>query len=462
MEISQERIILSSLVRNDEFVRETLPFLKDEYFKDDIERALFNSIKGYLDKYNNAPNLTTLTVEIRETPSLNEEQTLEAEDIVKELFLIEPPGDKSWLIAQTESFCQNKAVYNAIMKAISIYDGSEKVLSPHAIPDFLRDAVGISFDTHVGMDFWDDAAKRYDFYTEPENKFPFGLKILNEITNGGILKKTLNLIVAGINVGKTLSLIDLACWYSRCGLNVLYITLEMREEMILQRVDANMLEISLNKIETLGRDNYLTRMGEIHQKGYGKIKVKELPTGTGTTSRFRHLINELKMKQKFKPDIIIVDYIGIMDSSRLKVGSTNSYFYLKSIAEELRGLAVETDTAIWTAMQLTRAGVQNSDAGITDIGESFGIPATADFILSVARTEELDQVGQLLMKQIKNRYGNKIKHIRFLVGVDLERQFLFDVTQREQDELIQEPVDDDVKFKMQSLKEKFAALNKFE
>lgn len=455
MEITSERVILSSLVKSESFVRQTLPFLKAEYFHDRVERAVFETVQAYLQNYNTLPNKTSLLIDVREHEKLSEKETAEAELVVKELFAIEEPSDDKWLVKQTEEFCQSKAVYNAIMKAIAIYDGAEKDLTPHAIPDMIKDAVGVSFDTHIGMDMCDDVEARHDYYTREESKVPFDIDVLNEVTNGGAGRKTLNVIVAGVNVGKTLSLVHLACAYARQGLNVLYFTMEMREEEILRRVDANILRMPMNKLETLTKDAFVEKFESVKEKSYGKIKVKEFPPGSAHTGHFKHVISELKLKQRFVPDIILVDYIGITASARMKLGQQNSYFYLKAVAEELRALAVETDTVLWSAMQLTRSGMSNSDVDITDVSESMGIPATADFMLSVTRTEELDEMGQVLFKQLKNRYGNKVDKLRFVVGVDLYRQTLYEVNQSEQDDLV---VEKTCSTSTASLKDKFKKL----
>jgi replicative DNA helicase len=457
MDVTNEKLILSSLVVDDDYVRQVLPFLQSEYFNDKIERSVFETIRSYIHEYNTLPNKTTLLVDIRSHEKLNEKEVAEAENVVREIFDIDRPSDSKWLIKKTEEFCQEKAVYNAIMKAIAIYDGTEKTVTPHAIPDMIKDAVGISFDSHIGMDMYDDAGARYDYYTLPSSKIPFDIEILNEITNGGAGRKTLNVFVAGVNVGKTLSLVHLACAYARAGLNVLYFTMEMREEEILKRMDANMLKTPINKLEEFGRDAFIDKVEKLRAKSYGKIKVKEYPPGAAHAGHFKHIIGELKMKQRFVPDVIMVDYIGITGSARMKIGQQNSYFYLKAVAEELRALAVETDTVLWTAMQLTRTGITNTDVEITDVSESMGIPATADFMLSVTRTEELDGLGQVLLKQLKNRYGNKTNKLRFVVGIDLDKQTLYDVNQSEQDDIV---VSQQVSTSnVGSLKDKFKKLN---
>lgn len=309
-------------------------------------------------------------LDVKNDMELAERDIASAVDIVNDIYTINVKDlDPKWLVKQAEEFCQSKAIYLAIMKSIAIYDGSEKDLTPHAIPDMVKNAISISFDSHIGKDYYDDAEARYDYYTQPENKVPFDLEILNKITNGGCLKKTLNVIAAGVNCGKTLTMCHLAAAYMKMGHNVLYISMEMSEDEILKRVDANLLRVNINKISELGRDAFLSRVHKIREKTHGKIKVKEFPTGAATCAHFSHLLNELKLKQGFEPTIIFIDYIGITGSSRMKMGVQSSYFYLKAVAEEMRALAVETETVVWTALQLNRQGITSSDVEITDVAE---------------------------------------------------------------------------------------------
>lgn len=354
MDVTDEKLILSNLIIDNEYIGQVLPFLQSEYFQNKIERASFEVIRDYIQMYNTLPNRTTIIHDLREKDSLNENETADAEQLIKEICNIERPPDRIWLIKKTEEFCQNKAVYNAILKAISVYDGTEKTITAHSIPDLVRDAISINFDSHIGMDLYDDANARYDYYTLQENKVPFSLAILNEITNGGLGRKSLNLILAGLHVGKTLAMISLACDYIKLGYNVLYLTMEMREEEILMRIDANLLKTPINKLKEFSRDNFINKIEKIRQKSYGQIKVKEFPTGAAHSGHFKHIVDELKLKHKFIPDVICVDYMGIMASSRMKMGSQNSYFYLKAVSEELRALAQETNTITFSAMQLTR------------------------------------------------------------------------------------------------------------
>jgi replicative DNA helicase len=455
-----DHVILAGLVQEEGYCREVLPFLKEEYFLDQIDCAVFEAINRHISTYTNLPNKTLLQIELQKDSKLAAKQD-EVKEALDAIFTIDLPEDKQWMIQQTEEFCQNKAIYNAIMTSISIYDGSEKQLSYHAIPELLKEAVSVSFDKKIGMDLFEGSEERFEFYTKEENRVPFDIELLNTITNGGVIRKTLNMLIAGINVGKTMGMIHLACSYLQDGLNVLYVTLEMREEEILRRVDANLLKTPINNIEKIKKDVYLGKINEIRQKTLGTLKVKEYPMAN--VAHIKHLLSELRIKQKFVPDIIFVDYIGIMDSYRIRAGSQNSHFFLKSIAEELRALAAETDTVVWTAMQLTRDGIRGSDPEITDVGESIGIPATADFILSVSRTEELDQLSQLMLKQIKNRYGKKTTYLRFLVGVDVDTQTLYDVSQPTGGAgITPDENDEEIVRSTKNIKEKFAALNSFE
>ncbi len=354
MDVTDEKLILSNLIIDEEYISQVLPFLQPEYFQNKIEKISFEVIRDYIQIYNTLPNRTTIVHDLREKESLNDHETQEAEQLIKEVCNIERPTDRIWLVKKTEEFCQSKAVYNAIIKAISIYDGSETEIGSHAIPDLIKEAISISFDSHIGMDFYSDANTRYDYYTLEENKISFDLGILNAITNGGLGRRSLNIILGGLHVGKTLLMISMACDYIKLGYNVLYLTMELREEEILMRMDANLLKTPINKLKEFSRDSFIDRVEKIRQKSYGQIKVKEFPTGASHSGHFKHIIDELKLKHNFIPSIIFVDYMGIMGSSRMKMGTQNSYFYLKAVSEELRALAQETDTVLWSAMQMTR------------------------------------------------------------------------------------------------------------
>ncbi len=459
MDVTDEKLILSNLIIDDDYIGKVLPFLQSEYFQNNVEREVFEVIKNYIQTYNTVPNRTTLIHDIRESKTIADRDVTEAEHLIKEICVLERPTDRVWLIKKTEDFCQNKAIYNAIIKSISIYDGSNKDLSSHAIPELMREAISISFDTRIGLDYYADAETRYDYYTLEENKIPFGIPILNEITNGGIGRKSLNLILAGLHQGKSLLQVSLACDYAKLGYNVLYLTMEMREEEILMRMDANLLKTPINKLKEFGRDVFIDKVEKIRQKSYGQIKVKEFPTGAAHSGHFKHIIDELQLKHKFIPSIIFVDYMGIMGSSRMKMGTQNSYFYLKAVSEELRALAQETNTIVWSAMQLTRNSITSTDVENSDIAEAISVLHTADFAISLSRTEELDAAGQVLIKQQKNRFGNKTNKLRFIAGVDLDRQTIFEVNNAEQTNLIDERVQMKIATDTKSLKDKFKQLN---
>jgi len=429
-ELTNELLVLSSLVQNESYARKVIPFLKDEYFHDPIEKRLIQLIIDYYRKYHIPPKRTDLSVSVQNDQKLNEQQTDDARQIVGQIYAAESAGSEDWLLETTEEFCKSKAVYNAIHEAIAIYQGDSKTLSKNAIPDLLKDAIAVTFDNRIGIDFYEDAGSRFDFYSEPENKIPFHLDILNAVTNGGVTRKTLQILIGGTHVGKSMCLIDLAAGYVRSGKNVLYISMEMREELIMQRFDANMLRVAVNDVASLGKDRYLNRIDVLRQKSYGNFKVKEFPPGAASSVHIRHVMDELRLKQGFVPDIVMVDYLQITASSRMKPGVVNSFYYFKSVAEELRALAVETDTAFWSASQFNRSGMDSSDAEMSDISESSGIAFTVDAAWGIFRTEELDAVGQLLWKQFKNRYANKSTRTRFVTGVDVDKQTLYEVDQQ--------------------------------
>ena len=421
----KEKIILHSLINLSEFASTTLPFLKPSYFSDSIDHALFQVIVAHHEKYQCMPNKASLLHDALKSQSWKESEISELNNAVELIFDISLSNGLSidWLLDMTESFCQEKAAYAVIMKSIDIYNNEDDTPKT-AIPDLMREAVGISFDTSIGQDWFDDAEQRYENRHRQEARLPFGIQTLNEITEGkGVRRKTLNLILAGVNCGKTGLLCHLACDYARQGYNVLYISLEISEDMILDRIDANLLNVRLNDLDKLDRETYLDG---IRRKTYGKIIAKEYPTGSAHSGHFSHAINELLSKRNIKVDVIIVDYLGICASSRASIAS-NSYTYQKSISEELRAMAVRFNAVCWSAIQLNRSGFGSSDVDMTDTADSFGVNATADMVLALTRTEELDNCSQVLIKQLKNRYGNKNDKLRFTLGVDQSKQQYFDV-----------------------------------
>lgn len=421
-----EHTILSQLLCNDEYARRVLPFLRSSYFHETADKALFRTYVEYWNKYNVAPTKESLSIEISNRDDISDSEYDEAIGII-DGGLTEDDPNFDWLVDSTESWCQDKAIYNAVTDSISIIDGEDETRTRHVIPELLKEALSVSFTTQIGHDYLDDAEDRFKFYGEEFARMPFDLKLFNLITNGGIPDGTLNVILAGTNVGKTLAMIHFASSYLKQGKNVLYITLEMAEEEIARRVDANIFNVKINDVEHMGESNFNKGIAALASKTCGKLIIKQYPTGTGHTGHFRNLLQELWLKRNFKPDVIVVDYIGICASSRIKLGSTNSYFYVKAVAEELRGMGIEYKCPVWTAVQSTRGGFGNSDMDITDTAESFGLPATADLMFGAIRTDELDAVGQLLIKQMKNRYGNKTFYEKFVVGVDAETQRLYDL-----------------------------------
>ena len=429
-----ELVILRHLLNDEDYARRTLPYLKPEYFHDRVEKTVYEQIDKFISKYNSLPTKEALTIEIDDNAKMSDEEFSQCSSFISEL---EPENsDKDWLIDTTEKWCQDRAIYNAIMDSIAILDGNDKKNDKGAIPELLSDALGVSFDPNIGHDFLDDADSRYDFYHTVEERIPFDLEYLNKITKGGLPKKTLNMILAGTGVGKSLAMCHLASANLLDGKSVLYITLEMAEQRIAQRIDANLLNVTLDDLEKLSKDMYDKKIERVRGKTSGKLIVKEYPTASAGSGHFRHLLNELRLKRSFVPDIIYVDYLNICSSSRIKGGAqVNSYTLVKAIAEELRGLAVEFNVPLVSATQTTRSGFSNSDVGMEDVSESFGLPATADFLIALVSSEELEDLGQILVKQLKNRYGSPSDFKRFVIGIDRAKMRLFDCEQTAQEDV---------------------------
>ena len=422
-----EETILSNLLNDEEYSRKATPFLENEYFSEKAERTILSEITGFFTKYNKLATKEVLRVQLAQRTDLTDNDLATSLEIVERLNVDTPPN-KDWLLEQTEKFCKEKSVYNAILRSIKIIDGKDKELNKEGIPKILQDALAISFDTAVGHSYLDDANARYEFYTRKEEKIAFDLEILNDITKGGLAKKTLTLLAAQSGGGKSLVMSHFAAAALRQGKNVLYITLEMSEERIAERIDANLLGIDIDKLAELSKEDFVQRIENISKKTRGKLVVKEYPTGSAHSGHFRGLLEELKIKRDFKPDFLIVDYLGICASSRMKMGgSVNSYSYIKSIAEELRSLAVEYDVPLISATQVNRNGFDNSDIELTDTSESMGLVHTADLMLALIRTEELDEINQLLIKQLKNRYADTAINKRFVVGINRSRMKLYDL-----------------------------------
>lgn len=435
-EVTNEKLVLSALIKNEEYLRKFLPFIQEEYFEDMSERHMFKLIHEYAGKYNEAPDKSTLLVQARNEQSLSELQGEELLETIKDVVGIVPTNNLEWLKKTTEDWVQQRAVYNALQQSIAIYQGEEKKLTIAAVPDILAKAISVSFESKVGMDYFDDVGARYDFYINPESRVPFRIPTFNEVTCGGPTRKTLNLLVAGTNVGKSLGLVSLAADYIRDGLNVLYISCEMREEVVFQRVDANILNVPVNSLVTIPKEKFIDRIEALRQKSYGTLKVKEFPPTSASTLNIRHTLDELRMKKNFIPDVIMVDYLQILASYRLPY-SVGSYYFFKSVAEELRALAVETNTVVWSAAQFNRSQMNSTEVGMDGIAESAGIAHTADGMWALIRTEELDSVGQLMVTQLKSRYANKAVKQKFTIGVDIERQLLYGLDDDRSDHLIQ-------------------------
>jgi len=424
--INIEQTVLRNLLTNDKFMRKVLPFVKPEYFEG-VYRQLFKEVAGYVAKYNRLPTMESFKIEVDQSEKFNDEQYQHAVEIIPNVFSPEKIDD-NWLMDTTEKWCQDRAVYNAIMESISIIDGKHQNLTKNALPDILTKALAVSFDTNIGHDYLADVSNRYDFYHEQEERIPFDLEYFNRITKGGIPNKTLNVALAGTGVGKSLFMCHVAAAALTQGRNVLYITMEMSEERIAERIDANLLDVPIDQLENLSKDMLTNKVSTIASRTNGKLIIKEYPTGQAHANHFRALLNELKLKKNFLPEIIFIDYLNICASARMKSmgGSINSYTYIKAIAEELRGLAVEFNLPIFTATQTTRSGFSNSDVGLEDTSESFGLPATADLMVALISNEELDASGQIMVKQLKNRYNDPNVNKRFVVNVDRAKMRLSD------------------------------------
>ena len=430
-----ERTTLSELVSNEQYARKVLPFIKSEYFSDRTERIVFEEIQKFVEKYNALPTKSTLEIEIDTRRDLNENDISRILETVKSL-KADKEVNYEWLVETTEKWCKDRAVYNAIVEGISIIDGKDKARGADSIPSILTEALAVGFDNHVGHDYLEDHESRFDYYHTVEEKIPFDLEFFNRITKGGLPPKTLNIALAGTGVGKSLFMCHVAANCLSQGKNVLYITLEMAEERIAERIDANLMNISMEDLHDLPKQMFESKINKIIKSTSGKLIVKEYPTASAHSGHFRGLIKELAIKKTFKPDIIFIDYLNICSSSRFK-GNANvgSYFYIKSIAEELRGLAVETNVPIMSATQTTRSGFSNSDVGLEDTSESFGLPATADLMFALISNEELDALNQIAVKQLKNRYNDPSVNKRFVIGIDRAKMKLYDIDISEQHSL---------------------------
>ena len=432
-----EQTILSHLVYNEAYARKILPFLKDEYFHNLSDKVVYKLIDDYVLKYNSTPTKEVLMIELNNRDGLNENTFKESKRLIEDLQV--DNTDIKWLVDSTEKFCQEKAIYNAIMASIKIIDDKSGATSTGAIPTLLSDALGVSFDVSIGHDYFANADDRYAFYHRTEEHIPFDLDYFNKITKGGLVRKTLNVALAGTGVGKSLFMCHCASHNLTQGKNVLYITMEMSEEKIAERIDANLLNVTVDELATLPKDAYDKKINRVKEKTVGKLIVKEYPTASAGSANFRHLLNELRIKRNFIPDIIYIDYLNICSSSRIKAGANvNSYTYVKAIAEELRGLAVEFNVPVVSATQTTRGGYGNSDVELTDTSESFGLPATADLMFALISTEKLEDLSQIMVKQLKNRYNDPTIHRKFVVGIERAKMRLYNVEESAQDNIFNE------------------------
>ena len=423
-----ENTIISSLFFNEDYTRKVLPFVKEEYFGNRVEQLLYGEIFKFVEKYNNLPTKDAMLIELGQRKDINEEELNHLKDYINQIENTEP--DVKWLTETTEKFCKDRAVHNAVLSGIKILDGKDKKQTAEAIPHILSDALAVSFDKSVGHDYIEDADDRFKWYHTKEKRFQFDLDYMNRITKGGVPSKTLNIALAGTGVGKSLFMCHLASSYLLQGLNVLYITLEMAEERIAERIDANLLDVTMEDLHDMPKQLYEGKITKLREKTQGQLVIKEYPTASAHSGHFKSLMNELALKKSFRPDVIFIDYLNICASSRFKGGNISSYFYVKAIAEELRGLAVEFNVPIFSATQTTRTGYVSTDIGLEDTSESFGLPATADFMFALISNEELEALGQMKVKQLKNRYNDPSINRAFIIGVDRAKMRLYDVQQK--------------------------------
>ena len=442
MEARIENTIIKNLIQNDTYTRKVIPFIKSEYFTESSEKLIFEEISNYFDKYTKSPTVEALLINLDNVTSKGDAIVKSSKQLVENIKADDTPLD--WLIDETEKWCKDRAIYIAVMDSIEVLDEKSK-RSTGEIPDLLKDALSVSFDTHIGHDQLEDADERFEFYNTEEEMMPFDLEYFNKITKGGLPNKTLNICLAGTGVGKSLFMCHMASNCLLMGKNVLYITMEMSEERIAERIDANTMNVPMKELPDVSKKEYDKKIQRIKNKTKGKLIVKEYPTAAAHVGHFRHLLQELNIKKDFRPDIIFIDYLNICASHRIRPGSgANSYTLVKSIAEELRGLAVEHDVPMVSATQTTRSGYGSTDIGLEDTSESFGLPATADLMFALITSDELEDLDQLVVKQLKNRYNDPTIFKRFVIGVDRSRMKLYDVEQEAQEELIDSvDVDDD-------------------
>ena len=432
--------ILSNLLYDEVYARKVLPFIRDEYFEERTDRVVFQQIAEYIKSYDGLPTKEVLHIEAEKRDDLTQDEFSLVENLIDALQ--ESSSERIWAQDTTESWCKERAIYLALMKSIQIADGQDDKHSNDAIPDILKDALAVGFDQHVGHDYIDDSEGRYEYYHRKENKIEFDLEMFNKITAGGVSNKTLNIALAGTGVGKSLFMCHYASSVLLQGKNVLYVTCEMAEEKIAERIDANLLNTNIKEVAELPKTVFEKKVNKLREKTQGKLIIKEYPTASAHVGHFRSLLSELKLKKNFIPDIIFIDYLNICASSRYRTAvNVNSYNYVKAIAEELRGLAVEFDVPIFSATQTTRSGFTSTDPDLTDTSESFGLPATADLMIALISSDELEELGQIMVKQLKNRYNDPTYNKRFVVGIDRPKMRLYDCEQEAQDDILDTSVD---------------------
>ena len=449
-----EFLILRNLLHNEEYIRKVIPFIKSEYFEDKNQKIVFEEIHSFVLEYNQPATKEVLCIEIEKRIDINEQ---EFKEIIQVISCLEDVATEfNWLVDTTEKWCRDRAIYLALMESIHITDGKDAKKNRDSIPTILSEALAVSFDTHIGHDYLLDYEQRYEYYHKKENRIEFDLDFFNKITNGGVPNKTLNIFLAGTNVGKTLAMCHMASSFLLQSKNVLYITMEMAEEEIAKRMDANILNVPINQLDDLPKSMFTSKASKLLEKTKGSLIIKEYPTAAAHAGHFKALLNELSLKKSFRPDVIFIDYINICASSRFRAGSNmNSYSIIKSIAEELRGLAVEHNVPIFSATQTTRSGFSSSDVEITDTSESFGLPATADFLVALISTEELEGLGQIMVKQLKNRYGDKSILKRFVVGIDRAKMRLYDCEQYAQNDILDSGKEEEYDYEERKPKKSF-------
>ena len=437
-----EFLILKNLIHNEKYLRKSIPFIKSEYFEDPHQKMVYEEIFSFVQKYNELPTKEVLTIEIEKRSDVNEDSFKSVTHLIS--CLDESPVENEWLVDTTEKWCRDRAIYLALLDSIAIADGKDDKKGRDAIPSILSDALAVSFDNHIGHDYLEDYEDRYESYHRKEERIEFDLDLFNKITKGGIPNKTLNIALAGTGVGKSLFMCHVASSVLLQGKNVLYITLEMAEEKIAERIDANLLNVNIQNITDLPKPMFEKKVHKLKKKTQGELIIKEYPTASAHSGHFKALLNELSLKKSFKPDIIFIDYLNICASSRYRANSNvNSYSYIKAIAEELRGLAVEANLPILSATQTTRSGYGSSDVDLTDTSESFGLPATADLMFALISTEELEGLNQIMVKQLKNRYNDPTIYKRFVIGIDRAKMRLYDCEQKAQEDIIDNGQEDE-------------------